>query len=143
MTVTIKESTDMDKLLRQLPIELRHNAVPRALRANLRPAADRAKQLAPRGKLNHNPSDPPLYTTIRVAIRRYGDVVFGIMGAKYPEGAHQHLVEFGHQKYLWGKETTATVPGKEFLAPAVDQTEAVGRRNMVAKLKEIIVKAGG
>lgn len=141
--IEIRESTDMDKLLAKLPVEVQHKAIPQAIRAGLAPSAKRAKQLAPRGDRSHNPAAPPLYTTIKVVIRRYSEVTLGLMGATWPEGAHAHLVERGHKLVAWGRETTATVPGKEFMAPAVDQTQAEGRRALIKKLVDLIKKAGG
>lgn len=143
MPVEIRESVNMDDLLKRLPVEVRTKAIPSSLRASLRPAANRAKQLAPRGDKAHNPSAPPLYTTIKVVIREYGETIMGIMGASWPQGAHAHLVERGHKLVAWGHPTRAFVPGKEFMAPAVDSTQTEQRRKMIQKLVDMIKKAGG
>lgn len=38
---------------------------------------------------------------------------------------HAHLVEFGHAKVLWGRQTNEKVPPHPFLRPALDR--AIGR----------------
>ena len=38
-----------------------------------------------------------------------------VAGASAP---HAHLLEYGHAKYLWGKETGEHVPGSPFVRPA-------------------------
>jgi len=37
------------------------------------------------------------------------------------KGYHAHLVEFGHEKVLWGKRTNERVPPHPFMRPAKDK----------------------
>lgn len=143
MTVELDESADTERLLKTLPVELRRKGLKTALRAHARPTVTRMRQLTPRGDLNHQPENPPLWKTIKVVIREYGEEIMAVVGASYPEGAHFHLVEEGHRQVLWGQETGAYVPGKEIMAPAIDSTRDSGWRNMLKKLKDFIVKQGG
>lgn len=142
---------ELERLLKQLPIELRAKSLGQAARAGAGAVRTRARKLVPRGDTRHNPGAPSLHDTISVAVRYYDNDrrAVGVVGPKYPQGAHGHLVEDGHDvKVSRGPRKgqaplsgTARVPGKEFLAPAVDQTKVQQKQAVVTKLQELIEKA--
>lgn len=51
------------------------------------------------------------------------------------KGAHAHLVEFGHIKWLWGQETSEKVPANPFMRPALEKG--------IAQASSIIQKYNG
>lgn len=94
-----------------------------------------ARNRAPRGDTRHKPSKPPLWTTIKTKVHEDGFEVMSFVSAKYPAGAHQHLVQLGHKVYRRGPKGQsargkqlpplsgkAYVQGKSFMQPAIDST---------------------
>jgi hypothetical protein len=57
--------------------------------------ATAAKAECPRNPLDD--AQIPLYATIMVKTVDYGIRSLAVVGPQYPEGAHGHLVEFGHE----------------------------------------------
>ena len=130
--VTVKETADLEKILKELPIELRVKALRSAARAGGAVVRRAAQKLAPVGDPSHNPDAKPLSKSIGMVVESYKQdtVAVAIVGPQRPAGAHGHLIEGGHdvvvsrgerkgQQPLSGKNK---VPGKEFMAPAVDGT---------------------
>jgi hypothetical protein len=52
-----------------------------------------------------------------------------------------HLIEFGHEKVLWGRRTGGHVRAIPFLRPAVDINRPVFVSHMRQKLRDVLVKA--
>lgn len=149
-SVQIRESANTEALLAQLPIELRERAQRAALRAAGRVVANRAKRLAPKQSQadDPRPAKPSLASTIKVVIRGYGDRALAVVGPSWPYGAHGHLVEQGHRVVVSrgvdrGQPTGAIVPGKEFLAPAVDQTMGEQHLAFIGSLQKAIARERG
>lgn len=150
---SVKESADLDAILAQLPIELRGNTLTKAVRAGGRVVVRKAKQLAPKGDPRHNPGKKALRDTITVITKKYqnGQIHMAVAGPSYPEGAHGHLVDQGHDvKVSRGERKgqapltgTARVEGKDFFAPAVDTTKAEQEEAVVSKIVKDIQKHGG
>lgn len=139
--VRIKEVGKADELLAGLPIELRGNALTKAVRAAGNVVAKEARRLAPKpGYAGDDASKEPLNKTIKVKVRRYNNAIVGFVGPTRPNGAHGHLVEYGHAKVLWGKRTDGFVKAKPFLRPAADTTEAEQQRKIVDTLKAELKK---
>lgn len=137
--ISIPEETD--KLLGQIPINLRRRSLKKALRKAGQVVAREARRLAPRpGYPGDKPGKKPLKNTIRVKVSDFGEVQAAFVGPSYPEGAHGHLVEFGHEEVLWGKRTGGFVREKPFMRPAADSTEAQQREAIISTLKKDIEK---
>tara|TARA_Y100000310_G_scaffold322680_1_gene381993 strand:+ start:2348 stop:2653 length:306 start_codon:yes stop_codon:yes gene_type:complete len=88
-----------------------------------------------------DPTKVPLAKTYKVVVRDYGKIQLAVVGAAWPAGAHSHLVEAGHKKWLWGRETNAVVPGKFYFAQAVDETGPETDSAFRKKLKDNVDKA--
>lgn len=142
---------DLERLLKQLPITLRAKSLGQAARAAGGVVRTRARQLVPIGDPRHNPDAHPLKDTVKVVVRYYDNDrrAVAVVGPRYPQGAHGHLVEKGHkvvvsrgprkgQRPLSG---SPYVKGKEFLAPAADQTKPQQQAAVVDKLQKLIKKA--
>ena len=134
VAVEISESKDTERLLEQLPIELRGTTIKRAVKAAGTIVSRRAKQLAPRSSetetSDHWSADTaakregakPLRETISVVVRNYGLTWVAVVGPQYPAGALAHLVESGHVGVFWGREQVGYVEGEPFMEPAADET---------------------
>ena len=126
-TVSINESVNVEALLSKLPEAFRREVMERALKATATPVIDRARQLCPKGgsRTGNKTGKKHLRDTITQRYREYGsDVRMTVVGPSYPDGAHGHLVEDGHEEVLFGKRTGRRVPPHPFMRPAVDQTRA-------------------
>ena len=135
----IVEDRNTDALLAKMPIELREKHLVKAVRAQGRVVAKAAAKKAPKpGYPGDKPDKTPLNKTIRTVVRRYGNVVMSITGPARPDGAHGHLVEFGHMKVLWGRRTGEVVEGKEFMRPAADETQPEQERAGIDALKKAL-----
>lgn len=124
VSITVNESANFDKLLAEVPILIREQGLKKALGKTLRVVRDKAKQLAPvgRARTGRKADKKHLRATITSAIRDYGAVKVGVVGAAYPAGAHAHLVEFGHDVVRNGKVVGRAAP-RPFMRPAVEQTK--------------------
>lgn len=154
----IKESADLDAILAQLPVEMRFRAMKSAMTKAGRVVIRKAKQKVPRGDPADKPHLKPLWKTIGQVVKSYksGAVWVAIVGPKRPGGAHGHLIEGGHKVYARGpkgrsargqkkpiRSGTSYVPGKEFMAPAVDSTLSAQDQAIRDSLAQSIIKAGG
>ena len=141
----------LEKLLAKLPWDLRAKSLGQAARAGGSVVRNDARKRAPIGDQKHNPGATALKKTIAVTVRYYDNDrrAVAVVGPRYPQGAHGHLVEDGHdvivsrgsrkgQKPLTG---TARVEGKEFLAPAADSTKSQQTAAVLKKLRQLIKKA--
>ena len=98
--------------------------------------ADRARQLCHRSTQTGSSrgwsdeyfakraSKKPLADTIAVEVRDYGPRALAVIGPTYPDGAHGHNVENGHEEVLYGVRTGRRVPPYPFMRPAFDETRA-------------------
>lgn len=55
---------------------------------------------------------------------RRGNIATAV-GPTWPEGAHAHLLEFGHKLIAWGKETGKRVAPRPFMRPALDASRGL------------------
>ena len=118
ISVRIDESKDTTRLLLRMPVAMREKVVKKAIKAAAQAVAKRARQLAPKpGYVGDDPTKPALNKSIRVVVRMYGNVIVAVVGPVGRLAPHAHLVEFGHRKVLWGRETGGQVAGKPFLRP--------------------------
>ena len=98
--VSITE-TNTDELLTRLPLQLRGKYLKQGVRAGLGVVRKKARQLVPTpGYPGDKPGLKPLRDTIGLAVRDYGETIFGVVGPEYPAGAHGHLVEHGVKPHV-------------------------------------------
>lgn len=139
--IEIKEVGKVDSILSAMPIQLREKALVKALRAAGNIVAKEARRLAPKpGYKGDKPGLIPLNKSIKTVVRRYNHVIAVFVGPTYPQGAHGHLVEYGHAKVLWGKRTGEQVKGKPFMRPAADTTEAAQQAKIISVLRSEVEK---
>ena len=139
--IEIKDTKQTDKLLSRMPIEIRGKTLKKALRAAGNVVAREARRIAPKpGYPGDDPTKEPLNKTIKTVVRDYGTVIAAFVGPERPNGAHGHLVEYGHAKVLWGTPTGERVQGKPFMRPAADTTEAQQQKKIIETLKREIGK---
>ncbi len=137
MKSTIVVEKDGEAALALLEASMRTKVVVKALRLQANVVRDRAKQLAPVGKTGN------LKKTIKTRLRSYDTVDLAVVGPEWPEGAHGHLVEFGHEIVSHGVRTGKRTEPKPFLRPAVLETEAEQKAVFTRTIKkgtEAIVK---
>lgn len=77
--------------------------------------------------------------------RNYGEtLVMAIVGARWPLGAHAHMVEFGHKRVHFGHRTDAEgkeyedVPPKPFMRPVWDSFSSGLTGKLGSKIGELI-----
>ena len=151
--VIIEETADIENMLEKLPIELRGKSLPRAVGKGGLVVKRAMVRLAPRGDLNHKPDKKPLHKTIAVKNKNYrdGEINMVIVGAQYPAGAHSHLVDQDHEvKVSRGPRKgqaplsgSATVPGKQYVAAAIDTTTDEVEKAVIGSIVKDIKELGG
>lgn len=133
---------ELQRALDRIDDRLTHKTRMDALRSAATVIRQRAAELCPEGDPAHMPEKPPLATTIDYALRDYGQRGLAYVGPVYPQGAHGHLVEFGHQEVLYGVRTGRRVPPHPFLRPAFDETKHAQRAAMEAAVARTISELG-
>ena len=151
--VIIKETADVEKSLESIPIELRGKSLSRAVGKGGLVVKRAMKRLAPRGDSKHKPDKKPLYKTIASKNKSYrgGRINMVIVGAQYPAGAHSHLVDQDHEvKVSRGPRKgqaplsgSATVPGKQYVAAAIDTTTDEVEKAVIGSIVKDIKELGG
>lgn len=113
-----------DGLTGRIEASLRAGALVQAARAagELVEADARPRITAP-GYKGDKAGLTPLRDSLDTVVREYSNAVVAIVGTAWPEGAHGHLVEFGHELVKNGV-TIGFVPPHPWLRPAIESTEA-------------------
>lgn len=97
-------------------------------------AADARPRITAPGYDGDKPGKVPLRDTIKTVVREYPGVTVMLVGAAWPDGAHGHLVEYGHI----GKRkdgSTYHVPPNPWLRPAVEATQEAQKAAILEGLK--------
>lgn len=142
--ITTKIDDSLEPILKRIAPDLREKAIKQAIRAAGRIVANKAKTLVPQpGYPGDKPGKKPLRDTFKVRVRNYRAIFVAVVGPGWPEGAHSHLVEEGHEQVKRDGTTGAFVPGKKYLAPAAEQTIDEQLGVMRTKLFAQIKKSGG
>lgn len=129
----LSEIEPMDRLL----------GLTRALKEGGKVVVKRAKQLCPKpGYPGDDPTKKPLQETIGIEVRKYDHSIVIVMGPEYPAGAHGHLIEFGHNHFLFGVATGNFLPAQPFMRPAADETKEEQDSAITSSLESSIAKAG-
>lgn len=144
----------LNMLSQQLNINANADSLVERIEAKLRAGAlSKAAQAA--GELVENDARPritapgykgdkaglkPLQDSLDTVVREYRTAVVAIVGTKFPEGAHGHLVEFGHELVKNGI-VIGHVPPHPFLRPAIETTTEAQQQVVFATLKEAAPKS--
>lgn len=131
-------------VLAQLPIELREKALVKAIRKASRLVTKAvAAKITPPGYPGDERGKPALSKSMTGAVRTGGNFVAGFVGAKWPDAAHLHLYEEGHEKWLWGQQQPGeVVRGKGDFSAAADETRQAQENAIISTLKAEIGKLG-
>lgn len=155
--VEIHEDVEFDKVLSTLSQEMKLNGIKTGLQSVGQIVIAEAQKRVPkssetgtkkkwsRSYRQRYRKSTPLHTQFVVKEKEYqaGKVMAIIVKVKYPQGAHAHLVEFGHRSVLWGRRTGNMVQGKRFMLPAIEATKSKAQAAFLTGLEQSIVKAGG
>ena len=139
MPVQIIQKGNIEKTLLNMPILLRQKSLKKGLRKGGNEMAKAMRPLIPPpGYPGDKPGLMPLNKTVRVVVREYDGAVVAVVGPKWPEGAHGHLVDRGHAVAGGGISRTQPV---RFLKQAFDvskrQQNAAVIRSLRSDVKEI------
>jgi HK97 gp10 family phage protein len=126
--VTVEGGDLLDRMLVDLPIELRDRVMPKAMRA-----AATIVQKAAQSNINNNRDGrkpPGLARTIIIKVKQYDYTTTAIVGPAYLGVNHAHLLEFGHRLVRKIRDADGSVRKVEigfvkahpFLRPAADET---------------------
>lgn len=154
MTSVLVSDMDMiEHLLAQLPVAFREKAVKKAVRAGMRKYISAARKRAPDGSVTGTSAKKStkqknrdanrrfnLKKSLGVKVKGYGMRVAAFGGPRRPDGNHAHLVEYGHEKVLWGRKTSGEVKGRPFLRPAAEESRFEQRSAMLKTLQKEIKK---
>ncbi|MEL7263522.1 MAG: HK97-gp10 family putative phage morphogenesis protein [Planctomycetota bacterium] len=133
----LEENIEASVLVEQIHAALRNGEMRKALKAAGKLVVKDARpRIAAPGYTGDKPERVPLRKTLKTVVReRDSDgSVYAVVGTTWPDGAHGHLVEFGH---VATREdgTTVHVPPNPFLRPAVDATADEQRKIIIHTLR--------
>ena len=142
VSVKVSSTKEVDGLLSRLEIDMRERTLKAAIRKAGRVVEKEAKRRAPKpGYPGDKPGKTPLNETIKTKVVSFRNgSVLGMVGPRRPDGAHGHLVEFGHRKVLWGRETNERVRPYPFMRPAADTTKTAQQAAVVNHLRSDLQK---
>lgn len=142
-TFSAIEKRSAADLLGRLTAQLKSRGLERALRLASKPVADDARERIPApGYPGDDPDKVPLRETLKVVIRTYPDYYLAVTGTSWPEGAHGHLVEFGHIAQTKTGALIHVAP-KPWLRPAIDTHRSNQTNNLLIALKAFTAEVTG
>jgi len=134
-----------EALLMQIPELARGPGINQALREVGNLVKNAVRTLLPKpGYPGDKPGLKPLRDTVKVKIVNYkgGQIKVMIVGYAYPAGAHGHLVEFGHEKWLWGEYiANSPVDPHPYMQTAIDQTKPMHNQVFINGARKALAKA--
>ena len=138
--------TDFVERLEKLEANLRRKALRAAVNDAVRIAAGEIRRRAPKpGYKGDKPGKTPLKKSITHATRSLDHAVVGFAGARWPDGAHVHLVEFGHEMVISrGKRKgrrVGRVRANPFIRPAARAVRRKMEKAMVARIDRAIAES--
>jgi hypothetical protein len=153
----IAQDIDMDAMLSKLAGEMKLKGIESGLKhvgqmviAEAQQRVPRSSQTGTKKKWSRSyreryKKSTPLHTQFVLKPKEYrgGKVLAVVVRVKYPQGAHGHLVEFGHRSVLWGRRTGGMVQGKRFMLPAIEASRVRADAAFKSGLEAAIVGAGG
>lgn len=156
-SLEISQDIDMDAMLSRLAGEMKLNGIQSGLKHVGQLVIAEAQKRVPRSALTGTKKkwsasyrqkyrkSTPLHTQFIIKPKEYrgGKVMAVIVRVKYPQGAHGHLVEYGHRSVLWGRQTGGMIQGKRFMLPAVEASRSQADAAFKSGLEAALVGAGG
>jgi hypothetical protein len=116
-----------DRMLSQIEAQARGAAIDRVLRDAGNLLKKTVREILPKpGYPGDKEGLKPLRDTVTVKVKNYQGGFFKVLivGYALPAGAHGHLVEFGHEKVLWGEPIEGSpVEGKGYFTTAVQMAQ--------------------
>jgi hypothetical protein len=136
---------EVDRLLMQIDALSRGPAITKVLRDVGNHIKKSLREILPKpGYPGDKPELVPLRDTVKVKIKNYqgGAVKVMIVGYENPEGAHGHLVEFGHEKWLWGEFIeNSPVDPHPYLQTAINMTANTRNQVFIDGARAALAKA--
>lgn len=126
--VMVEGGEMLDRMLADLPAEMRRSILPKGLKA-----AAQVVQKSAQSRINSNRDGrkpPGLARTIVIKVKQYDYTITAVVGPAYLGVNHAHLVEFGHRLVRKIRDADGSVRKVEigfvkahpFLRPAADET---------------------
>jgi len=160
--ITEHGNKQIDKLLAEMPQDLREKQIRTALHKAGKVVVNRAKQLVPQpGYEGDNDEKRSLKQSIKVKVKAYKTTVCAFVGPSRPYGNHAHLIEYGFLqhfvrlgssgvKVLRGKrensstskkgkthsDTPKQIPRRPFMRPAAITTQDQQEAAFIGHLKK-------
>jgi DNA/RNA endonuclease G (NUC1) len=145
--VEITGGDDLDRLLSQLPLEMRMKAIPKALNSGAKVVQKVAKSKLPDpGYEGDKDPDVSLKREIKVKNKVYENGVVSVVGPTYRGAPHSHLVEFGHtitaKEVVDGVTYVTTYHGaaRPYMRQSADETKPQQQSEIVGILKAEVSK---
>lgn len=156
-SLAIEESINFDGVLANLASQVKIKIQQTGMESVGRMVISEAQKRVPRSSLTGTKKkwsrsqrqrygkSQPLHTQFMWKHEKYksGKVLAMIVKVRYPQGAHGHLVEFGHRSVLWGRRTGAVIEGKRFMLPAVEAVRSRANDTFLRAVETAITMAGG
>jgi hypothetical protein len=153
----IEQSIDFEAVASKITGQLRYNVQQKGLENVGRIVIDEAQKRVPKSSQTGTKKkwsrsyreryrkSTPLHTQFITKPLSYrgGTVIGMVVKVRYPQGAHGHLVEFGHRSVLWGRRTGNMVQGKRFMLPAIEASKTRADNAFRLGVETAIVMAGG
>lgn len=153
----IEQDIDMDAMLSRLTGEMKLKGIETGLKhvgqmviAEAQKRVPRSSETGTKKKWSRSyrqryRKSTPLHTQFIIKEGKYknGKILSVVVKVRYPQGAHGHLVEFGHRSVLWGRRTGGMVQGKRFMLPAIEATKTRADAAFKSGLEAAITGAGG
>ena len=155
--IEIQESVNFEDVLSKLAGQVKISIQQSGLENVGRMVIQEAQQRVPRSSVTgtkkkwsqayrkkYNKSSP-LHTQFITKHKAYkgGKVLAMVVRVRYPQGAHGHLVEFGHKSVLWGRRTGEVIQGKRFMLPAIEAVRSRADEAFKRGVENAIIMAGG
>lgn len=139
-----------DKMLARIEMAARGNAISAAIRNVGRKIVRKTKTILPKpGYPGDKEGMTPLRETLKAKVENYngGATKVGVTGYTYSNqkgvgGNHGHLLEGGHEKWLWGKKIDGEmVPPYQYLINVVEQTKSEQKADLVEGISKALARA--
>lgn len=127
-------------LVSRIEADLRSGVLARAARdAGRLVEADARPRITAPGYKGDKAGLKPLQQSLTTIVREYSGITIAYVGTLWPEGAHGHLVEFGHVLIVHGV-TVGHVPPHPWLRPAAESTLQAQRDTVLDVLRKAAPK---
>lgn len=133
-------SDDLEGLTKEL-LEFAQTEYPKETKKFLQSEGNKFKKLVKKRAKSEVGTETGNYQKGWKRGRVYNHRATGATSVRVYNGSpHAHLIEYGHKKYLWGKETSERVEGKHVLEKAGEQFAPEFERNVSQFVDELLDK---